>query len=406
MRALLIALLAASTLLALPARAADNYSFTFQGSTQQTQTDGFKAIDPFLGGLLQAASGSAFFFDLNLRGLAATLSTDGPTFLILDIPSLGINRTFSAQTPEDTFAQLKAFLLSGDQASVIARESARVSPFDPVAGNPSSLMGRAVAYDFFSAFYPFASNIVGDNAMIAQAGGGIPAGAVGGPFRPLPGLGLAYSNFHDQGLRTQSFTLPLSMTFRSDLDPRRQFTIGLPITVQDVDGARAYQGTLSAALRLPLARDWAVTTALGYSQVRATELGTAGQIGSVAVTSAYVFRTAMGDLALGNMIGYYRTLSGTLNGISTGSGIGDTVFRNGLLWSNRAAWLGGLTIEYSLINTHYAGTALYNRNYTEVGVMVGSNKRADSVRSYMQGGLSYLFSSKTKGFSANFAYWF
>ena len=36
-------------------------------------------------------------------------------------------------------------------AGLIQRESARVSPFDPVAGNPSSLMARAVAYDFFNA---------------------------------------------------------------------------------------------------------------------------------------------------------------------------------------------------------------------------------------------------------------
>jgi len=28
------------------------------------------------------------------------------------------------------------------------------------------------------------------------------------------------------------------------------------------------------------------------------------------------------------------------------------------------------------------------------------------VRSYLQGGLTYLFSSKTKGVLANFSYWF
>ena len=86
----------------------------------------------------------------------------------------------------------------------------------------------------------------------------------------------------------------------------------------------------------------------------------------------------------------------------------NTVLRNGLLWSERApAWLGsGLTIEYLLVNTHYLGSELYLKNYSEVGVLLGSNKRADSVRSYLQGGLTYLFSSKTKGLMANFGYWF
>src|SRR5262249_56574679 len=136
------------------------------------------------------------------------------------------------------------------------------------AGNPGSLMARAVAYDFFNAFYPFASNILEGSAMIAQAGG-VPPGAAPGPFKNLPGVGLRYDRFTDKGQATQGITLPLSSTVRSDLDPRRQFTVSLPITAVDVDGARAYMGTLSTSLRLPVTRDWALTGALGYSQVRA-----------------------------------------------------------------------------------------------------------------------------------------
>ena len=103
-------------------------------------------------------------------------------------------------------------------------------------------------------------------------------------FRPLPGVGARYDRFSDQGQTTQGFTLPLSYTFRSDIDPRRQLSISLPITLADVDGARAYMGTLNTSLRLPVTRDWALTGSVGYSQVRATDLGTAGQIGSIAIT--------------------------------------------------------------------------------------------------------------------------
>jgi len=388
-----------------PALPTANYSFVYDFG-QGPVSGGFKTLDQFIAGLQDNATRVSPQFNLSLRGIRATLGTDGPTFLLLSIPSLGVNQTFSAQTADETFAQLKAFLTQSSVAGQIQRESARVSPFDPVAGNPSSLMARAVAWDFFNAFYPFASNIMEGAAMIAQAGG-IPPGAAPGPFRSLPGVGARYDHFSDQGQATQGFTLPLSYTLRSDLDPRRQFSVSLPLTVVDVDGARAYMGTLNTSLRLPLARDWALTGALGYSQVRATDLGTAGQIGSIALTSAYVFRTGFGDLALGNMVGYYKTISGKIGGISTGSGIANTVLRNGLLWSERAAWLGsGMSIEYTLVNTHYLGSELYLKNYTELGVNIGSNKRADSVRSYLQGGLTYLFSSKTKGVLANFSYWF
>ena len=66
----------------------------------------------------------------------------------------------------------------------------------------------------------------------------------------------------------------------------------------------------------------------------------------------------------------------------------------------------GRSIEYTFVNTHYLGTDLYLRNYSELGVTVGTNKRADSTRSYMQAGLSLLLSSRTKGGMAHFGYWF
>ena len=84
------------------------------------------------------------------------------------------------------------------------------------------------------------------------------------------------------------------------------------------------------------------------------------------------------------------------------------MFRNGLLWSMPApSWLGfGRSIEYSVVNTHYTGTELYLRNYSELGLSIGSNKRADSTRSFMQGGLSVLVSAKTTGLVASYGYWF
>jgi hypothetical protein len=269
-------------------------------------------------------------------------------------------------------------------------------------------MARMVAFDFGSAFFPFASNIAEGDAQVAQAGG-LPAGAVRGPLPTLPGLGLQVAQWRDSGQTARALALPLSMTWRSDLDPRRQVSLYLPLAISDVNGARTTQGSAGAALRLPLARDWALSGNVGYSILKATDLGTAGKMASVSLTSSYVFRTGSGDLALGNMIGRYETLSGTVGGIDTGSGIANTVFRNGLLWSMGApGWLGGFgrSVEFTLVNTHYTGSELYLDNYTEIGITLGTNRRADSQRSYLQGGLSYLGSSKTQGVMAHFGYWF
>lgn len=404
-----IAAAVCAALVATAAQAADNYSATFFSSDDEMETsEGYATLGKLIDGLAYGlANGSASQSDLSLRGVGARLvDSGGPCCISLAIPSLGITQDFSGPTYTEVVEQIRNFLTKGPQASRLQRESARNSPFDPVAGNPSSLMARIVAHDFASAFFPFASNQADDNEKVAQAGG-LPAGAVRGPMNNLPGLGLQLGLLRDGDRKVKMLSVPLSFTMRSDLDPRRQLSIFLPLAVADVDGARTTQGTLGAAVRLPLATNWALSTSLGYSILDAKDLGTAAKMGSFSMTSSYVFRGQRSSLGIGNMIGYYRTLSGTVSGISTGSGVANTVFRNGLLWSMPASWAGfGSSVEYTLVNTQYTGTALYLKNYTELGASLGSNKRADSNRGYWQGGLSYLFSSKTKGVTGSWSLWF
>ena len=398
------------------AAAADNYTASYPLASGPQVVTGSSSLSGMLQsiGLATITPSVPVPFDLSLRGVPANLSGaavnlgNAAVFAgQLRIPSTGANAQFTAPTWTAVLDQVQRFLLQGPEAVALQRESVRSSPFDPVAGNPSSLMARVVAYDFNSAFLPFASNVADGPVQVAQAGG-LPIGAVRGPLPTLPGLGAQAGIFRDDGRAAKSLTIPLSLTLRSDLDPRRQFSFSLPLTVTDVDGAGSVQGTLGAAVRLPVNREWALSGNLGYSIVSSEDLGSAGKIGSLSVTSSYVVRTESGDLGLGNMIGYYRTLSGTISGIDTVSGISNTVFRNGLLWSMPApGWIGlGRSIEYSFVNTTYTGSELYLRSYNELGLTIGTNKRADSTRSYMQGGLSVLFSAKTTGLMASYGYWF
>lgn len=412
-------LLGFSSLLAGGAGAADNFTATYTDLRQQQPV---QIGAPTLSGIFRdialptvpVVGAAESQVNLSLRGTAARVignarPTSGDFDGRVTIAATGAaSPTFVAPTWSAVLDQIREFLLQPEQARALAREAARTSPFDPVAGNPSSQMARMVAFDFGSAFFPFASNIAESDAQVAQAGG-LPAGAVRGPLPSLPGLGLQVAQWRDSGQTARALALPLSMTWRSDLDPRRQVSLYLPLAVTDVNGARTTQGTAGAALRLPLARDWAVSGNVGYSILKATDLGAAGKMASVSLTSSYVFRTGVGDLAMGNMVGRYETLSGTVGGIDTGSGIANTVFRNGLLWSTGAPdWLGGFgrSVEFTLVNTHYTGSELYLDNYTEIGLTLGTNRRADSQRSYMQGGLSFVASSKTTGVMAHYGYWF
>ena len=398
------------------AAAADNYSASYTDVQGQPLSTASSTLDGLLRdiGNVPIPAGRAQPFGLQLRGVSGTLAGtaallgNGTVFTgQLQLPSTGANAQFTAASWAQVLDQVRRFLLQGSEAQRLQRESARLSPFDPVAGNPGSLMARRVAADFDSAFLPFATNLTDGPVQVAQLGG-LPAGAVRGPLPALPGLGAQVGLLRDAGLSERSLTVPLSLTLRSDLDPRRQVAFSLPLTVSDVGGARAVQGALAASLRLPLAKDWSLSGSASYAMVSAKDLGSAGKIGSLSLASSYVLRGQSGDLAIGNMIGHYRTLGGRLNGVDTGSGIANTVLRNGLLWSMPApTWLGfGRSVEARFVNTHYTGTALYLRNYSEVGLDVGTNKRADSTRGYMQGGLSLIVSSKTSGVMAHFGSWF
>jgi hypothetical protein len=399
----------ACVFMAASAHAADNYASSFLDFNQVQTRQGFTTLDKLLNGLEAKLGNSATQFDLQLRGVAGTLvDSDGPCCLSVDIPALGIsNERLSGQTYRDDMDQLRKLLTQGNVARRLARESARVSPLDPIAGNPASQMARLVAFDFAGAFSPFASNVAEDGVKVAQAGG-LPAGAVRGPLSNLPGVGAQLGLFKDGGQSAKVLTVPLSYSMRSDLDPRRQFNVYLPVTVADINGARVSQFTLGGSVRLPLAKDWALTTAINYSTLDGKDLGQAGKMASLALISAYTVRGDSSSVSIGNLLGHYRTLSGTVGGVDTGSGVANTVLRNGVLWSMAApAWVGfGNSIEYSFVNTHYTGTALYLKNYSELGVSVGTNRRADSLRSYMQASLAAVLSSKTKGLQASFGYWF
>src|SRR5512134_2223635 len=103
MRALFLASFAATTLFVAastqaqvppppppaPAFPAANYAaiYTdFVGNSTITVSAGFKTLDAFIQGLKDASSRISPSFDLLIRGIPATLGTDGPTLLILDIP--------------------------------------------------------------------------------------------------------------------------------------------------------------------------------------------------------------------------------------------------------------------------------------------------------------------------------
>jgi hypothetical protein len=399
----------APLLFVLSAQAQDMYRFraTVNGATTEF---GFRTtqetIDAFSSNKLSRyvpgySGAEAVGIALDYRGLLIETAFPNAfggnanyTELRFSIPSLGVNLNFTGTDRDDSADKLFDYLKNTDLLGRISQKLAAVSPVDPVAGNPNSMMSQLVANDFAGG--------------MADGGGRIAPGQAGKEGTPnLVGLGLRFGQYRQAGLDSKSVTLPLSYTIRSDIDPRRQLVINLPVSRTVVQGSTSYYAGFGMAYRLPVNDEWTLTPSGNYAVTGSDDLGSMAQMASFSLTSAYVFELKNMDLTIGNMVGYYKTLKFSHGGYSYDPGISNTVFRNGVMLSSPLTVFGKpMSIEYGLIDTRFTGTELYLNNYQEISVTLGTNRSASSARSFLRAGASYLFSSKSKGLTLNLGYWF
>jgi hypothetical protein len=333
------------------------------------------------------------------RGLPIVLDTlAGSTAVSLDIPAIGLNKTFSAQTNRDAnikdmFDYLKSS--GGDILNQLQQKLAQYSPIDPVAGNPSSMQSRMVSDDFDHNFTSFASNIKA-------------ADSSGGANSNLIGVGLSLASMSVGGVTTQTTTLPLSYTVRNDLDPRKQFSFYAPLSSADTAGAKTYGANIGAAFRFPVNDEWALTPAFGYGVTGSEDLGSGASMMAASLTSQYSIKMDGFDLAIGNMVGIYQSTKLNAGDYSIDPHINNTVYRNGILASFPLTSFGQkLALEASYIITNYTGSALYSNMYQEIGLTVGTNKSANAARTYVRAGATYLTGENgITGYKLNFGYWF
>lgn len=410
--------LAALALLALEAAAQAGGSFISYGATTGT----YSTLDALIGSLAPCTTAG---YTLSLQGVPVLVSFEGQVVgtgaVVVNFP----NQNVPAASATGDCGTLQAFLeklfTTGPSGVAILRAQVANSAFSPIAGNPTSLLSRTALRDYDDAFLAYATNVVdgADAFTMALAANEEPgvrsdaaapfeATSAGTAFRPAAGLGAEFSDIHAAGQTAQSVTLPFAVTYRSALDPRRQFSLLAPVTLTNVQGALAWSGSLGAAARLPLAAPWALSASARLGTTSSADLGASANLGSLSLTSSYLIRAGSADISVGNQAGYYHTLGRSLDGKSPDPHVGSFVTRNGLLVSTRApSWLGSArSIEVSGYETRYCNPGLYSRAESEVGLALGTNKHADSVRSYFMGRVSYLFSPAAKGLTLGFGYWF
>lgn len=329
----------------------------------------------------------AALISIDYRGVTvnATYAAAGSSSLALSIPSIGLVRTFDGGSRDATQQQLKDYFKSNgdDVLGQLSKGLAKSSPVDPIAGNPTSLMGQLVASDFAAGF-------TGQDP------------AIHGPATNLGAVGAGFAQYRDGDRTTRQYQLPLAFSVRSDDDPRRQLTIRLPLATTDADGSKSYYAGLGASLGLPVTDRWTLTPAVDYAVAGSRDLGSLAGMAGASLTSRYLLPFDGFDVAIGDLVGYYRATRVKSGDYGYDPGIADTVVRNGVEIGHAVAWFGReLVARYSLVDTHYFGDALYVRHYDEVGVSLGSDGRGVVSKGDIRAGASFLFSPKIKGFGAS-----
>jgi hypothetical protein len=338
--------------------------------------------------------------NLDFRGvpMLANYLTAGSSALTFSIPSLNINETFIGTDRDDSQDMLVDYLKENKTGLLdrLGRELVKKSPVDPLAGNPNSLMSNIVEQNFMSGVGGFATSMRTPDEC-----------STGGDTENLFGFGLSMGRYKVGGEETSSISLPLSYIIRSDANPRRQFTISLPLSYSTVGDSKGYGLGLNLAYRLPVTKQWALTPAVGAGASGSIDLGSVGAVRSVSLASAYVIPFGQNDLSIGNMVGQYKSLKVSVGDFTYDPKVTNVAYRNGLTFSQKVDLLGaGRRIEYSLADTRFTGTELFIDNTQEVSIVLASSGSSINGNNFWRFGGKYLYSDKIKSYMFTVGSWF
>jgi hypothetical protein len=326
----------------------------------------------------------------------------------MNLPSIGFTRSYDGSR-DVVLAKLKQDIK--DNFDLLQKSLISQTPNSIVAGNPNSLQSQTVGDQFSAGFSGPTSTLVGGSSSSSGGSGGTGGPSARQSINNLRGIGLGLGRFKQNGVKSQSSTIPLSYAWRFDDDERRQVVFSLPLTGGQIENSKIYSAQAGLGIGIPISPAWTLTPAIGYGITGSKDLLQASQQVSISLTSAYTIPLDDGYLlSFGNMLGYYSTVKLQIKDYQNLSGLQNTVLRNGVLFAvplPQQSFLGeGLAVELSAINTRFLGSSLYIDSTNEFGFTVGTDKRARGIKRYLRVGLSYLSAKNSNGISANFGFWF
>lgn len=315
---------------------------------------------------------------VDVRGLVLNASTvPGSTAIVVTSADANFNRTFDAGSREAS-RQLVSDFLSGreDQAGLrqLVRAVVATSTVDPVAGNPSSLLGQSVIADFVAGTLP-----PGDDGRLTPRAAGWHAS-----------LGASLQKQSSDNFDINTYSLPIAVSYAFGQDGPEVF-LQAPLTLTDTSGGTSYMGSAALGVRVPLVTEpalrWALTPTLRWGAAGSEEIGAVGQVFGGALTSD--LRIGLGALTLGfgNGIGRYRTEPLKVGRYNVNYKLDNWAFRNGATLSMPVGEVAGRALEagLSFTDTRMTGDDLAVDNWQEYGVFASLGGTLRASASYLNG---------------------
>jgi hypothetical protein len=204
-------------------------------------------------------------------------------------------------------------------------------------------------------------------------------------------------------------SLPLSYTWRSNTNRGRMFSLSGSLARISATHDTTTQFGLGVTYRLPVTESWALTPSLRYSGTQSDDLASSIGLITAGLSSTYHIPYKKLNFVIGNTLGYHKTTDIIdLGKYAFNPEIKSWSARNGLTLAQPVNFFNvPLSIEYSLADTRYfGGTDFYVDNTQELGLSLGTNRRADATKKYIRFGLRYLHGRETHGLSLTGGYWF
>lgn len=294
--------------------------------------------------------------NLSLRGLPATFNYVGAnTELVLAVPDAGINKSFTGATRNESEQQLRDFFKGEGNADALISQLLQAfvekTPFDPIAGNPGSMMGLMIK-----------------NAFATGAGVWMNRG---GEARSANFFSLTpqYSQNSIEGQKSQELVLPIGYSHYF-ANGNSALLFSLPIAVQKDSGSYSYNAGLSMALQQYIMKYWRVTPIISINTGGSKDLGSFALAYAGFLKSDVMLPWQNWQFGIHNMAGYLRTHPLRIRGYSIEYRLKNWTTENGL----SAAYFvqnAPLGVEAKYSHTDMlGGSKWYIDHYNNIGLNI------------------------------------